>query len=273
MNRVVDLHTHSTMSDGQYTPFNLVHLAKKRGIEVLALTDHDTLSGLEEAITAGKTLGVCVLPGVELSAREYHTFHILGYGFSPNAPELTAMCEDMKHRRDERTFRILTYLQEKGMHLSVEEVKNAAGGDVIGRPHFARVMTDHGFVTNYRDAFNLYLDTDEYHQKVEQDKPPVRQCLETIKAAGGIAVLAHPYQIGIDNDALETLVRNLIDYGLDAIECFYPKHTAAQTAFYLYLADKYGLRVTGGSDFHGEQVKPEIQLTALELDVDWLLKK
>ena len=273
MIQLVDLHTHSSMSDGQYRPSELVHLAKEHGIEVLALTDHDTLSGLEEAITAGKALGIRVLSGVELSAREYPTFHILGYGFSPDAPQLLAMCEDMRQRRNARTERLLSFLREKGISLCAEEVAAAAGGDVIGRPHFARVMLEHGFISSYRDAFNLYLDTDEYHQKVEQNKPSVRQCLETIKAAGGKTSLAHPYQIGIDDDALDAQVRNLIEYGLDAIECYYPKHTAEQTAFYLHLADKYGLHITGGSDFHGERVKPEIQLSALEMEIGWLLEK
>lgn len=132
-------------------------------------------------------------------------------------------------------------------------------------------MVRRGYVKNNREAFDRYLDTEEYHQKVERGKPSVRECVEAVKTAGGKMSLAHPYQIGISDMELETLVRELADYGLDAIECYYPKYTLEQEAFYLYLAEKYCLHVTGGSDFHGERVKPDVRLAALPLDLDWIL--
>jgi len=270
MKHIVDLHTHSTASDGQYSPSELIRLAQERGLEILALTDHDTLDGLEEARRAGSEAGVSVVRGVELSAREYHTFHILGYGVSPDAPRLAALCREMKEGRDKRVPRLLAFLREKGICLTQEEVEEIAGGSIVARPHFARAMVRRGFVGSTREAFDRYLDTEEFHQRVERAKPPVLECMESIHAAGGKVSLAHPYQIGLDDSALEALVGRLAESGLDAIECFYPRHSPGQEAFYLRLAEKYRLHVTGGSDFHGERVKPDIRLAALELDLEWL---
>ena len=266
-----DLHTHSTASDGQYLPGELVRLAKERGMEVLALTDHDTIDGVEAAVNAGETLGLRVLPGVELGAAEYENLHILGYCVSTGPSALTALCAKFKAGRDERKFRILEFLREKGCGLTLEEVEELSGGNIIGRPHFAQAMVRRGYVETNREAFDRYLDTEEYHRKVKRFKAEARTCLEAIRSAGGKASLAHPYQMGLGDEELEALVRRLRDWGLDAVECYYPKHTPEQTAFYLRLAEKYGLHVTGGSDFHGERVKPDIHLMAWELDLSWLL--
>ncbi len=267
---ICDLHTHSTASDGQYTPRELVELAKARGLEVLAVTDHDTVDGIDEALQAGKELGVRVVPGIELSAKEYHTFHILGYGIDPESHALTGLCRRMKARRDERVSRLIAFLGEKGIALSSDEVEEIAGGDIIGRPHFAQAMVRRGYVASNREAFDRYLDTEEYHEKVERGKPSVKECIEVIRAAGGKAALAHPYQIGIGDDELDYLVRELVGYGLDAIECYYPRYMPEQEQFYLRLAEKYKQHITGGSDFHGEKVKPDVKLAALELELTWM---
>lgn len=263
-----DLHTHSTASDGQYTPAELVRLAKSAGLEVLALTDHDTTDGLEEAVRTGAELGLRVIRGIELSAREYPTFHILGYDIDPEAEALAALCREMKAGRDERGPRIVRFLKEQGVDISLSEVEELAGGTILGRPHFAQVLTRRGYVSNVREAFDRYLDTAEFHRRVERPKPPMQVCIEAIKAAGGKASLAHPYQIGVDDQTLEELVRRSIGFGLDAIECYYPKFTPAQQDFYLRLAEKYRLHVTGGSDFHGEKVKPDTRLSLLPLSLD-----
>lgn len=265
-----DLHTHSTASDGQYSPAELVRLAGERGITVLALTDHDTLDGTAEAVSAGKDLGVRVLPGVELGAAEYEDLHILGYCVSGGPSALTELCGKFKAGRDERKYRITDFLREKGCVLTLEEVEKIAGGTIIGRPHFAQAMVRRGYVKTNREAFDRYLDTAEYHEKVKRFKAPARICLEAIRSAGGRASLAHPYQIGLGEEALEALIRRLRDWGLEAIECYYPRHTPEQTAYYLRLAEKYGLHVTGGSDFHGERVKPDVQLAAWDLELGWL---
>lgn len=269
---LADLHTHSTASDGQYAPAELVQLAKDRGLDALALTDHDTTDGLAEAVQAGERLGLRVIRGVELSAKEYHTFHILGYGVRRSAPDLAALCGRMRQERDSRGSRIVRFLAEKGMEVDLEEARALAGdGGRLGRPHFARVLVEKGYVSSVREAFDLYLDTDEYHDRVKQVKPSAAECLAAIHAAGGRTSLAHPYQIGLSDGELDALVGGLVPLGLDAIECYYPKFTPEQQAFYLSLAEKYHLHVTGGSDFHGERVKPDVPLSALNcLDLDWI---
>jgi hypothetical protein len=270
MKYIADLHTHSTASDGQYAPAALAALAKERGIQVLALTDHDCIDGVQEAAEAGQRLGLRVLYGVELSAREGKNFHILGYRFDPQAPGLTALCEKLRAGREERKFRIIDFLRERGVDIPLSEVEELAGDGSIGRPHFAQVMVRHGFVASNREAFDRYLDTEEF-QRIERFKADTRTCVETIRDAGGKVSLAHPYQLKLPDEELDALVRQLKDWGLDAMECYYPRHTAAQQSFYLHLAEKYDLHVTGGSDFHGERVKPDISLAAWPIDLDWLL--
>ncbi len=269
-----DLHTHTTFSDGQYTPKELVEKAKAAGIEALAVTDHDTIDGVREAVVAGQTLGVRVIRGVELSAREYNVFHILGYGYSQDAPRLRELSGRMKERRDARAVIIIEYLREKNAPISLDEVLEIAGGDIIARPHFAQVLVKHGYAATNDEAFAKFLNTDDYHRAVKRNrikKPTVRECIDAIKSDGGVVSLAHPYQIGLDNESLDELVGNLSDIGLDAIECRYPLYTPDMTEFYLGLAKKYHLHITGGSDFHGERVKPNIKLATLNMDIDWLL--
>lgn len=270
---IVDLHTHSTASDGQYTPSELVGLAAERGIQTLALTDHDNIDGVDEAVEAGRLLGVWVVRGVELSADDHTNLHILGYGYQAESPVLRDMIAKLKLDRDKRKHRIAEFLQSKGIDLPLCDVEALAKGGVVGRPHFALAMVEHGYVKDRREAFDCYLDTPEF-RKWDQRKPSAEECIKTIKTAGGKASLAHPYQIvfspGEEQD-LEVLLRRLVCYGLDAIECYYPKHTPEQQAYYLGLAEKYRLHVTGGSDFHGERLKPDHQLAKVELNVNWIV--
>lgn len=264
----VDLHTHSTASDGQYTPAELVRLAKKRGLEVMALTDHDSVNGVDEAIAEGKAVGLRVIPGVELSADDYLNLHILGYGFSISA--IQDWLKSLQGGRNDRKYRIRDFLRTKGLEIPLEEVDQAAAGASIGRPHFAMVMLKHGYVATRKEAFDRYLDTPEFQEIEKGTKPSAEECVRRIKDAGGKVSLAHPYQIVLGGGSLEVLVKRLAGYGLDAIECYYPKHTPEQQAEYLRLAEKYGLHVTGGSDFHGEKNKPDHPLAAWELELDWL---
>lgn len=268
---ISDLHTHTTASDGQYTPTELVRLAKQHGIQVLAVTDHDTIAGVDEALAAGKALGLQVIRGVELSAEEYHNFHILGYGFRDGDTNLARLCERLRAGREDRNYKIIDFLREKGVNIDLTEVEALAGGDVIGRPHFAQVLVRHGYVSTNREAFDRYLDTEEFRNKVKRFKADSRTCIEAIKSAGGKISLAHPYQMGLPDDELEALVARLKDGGLDAIECYYPKYTRSQQAFYLHLAEKYRLHQTGGSDFHGERVKPDVRLARWPLALQWLI--
>lgn len=269
-NILCDLHTHSTASDGQYTPTQLVQLASQHRLEAIAITDHDTMDGLDEGIAAGQELGVTVIRGIELSAKEYPTLHILGYNFSSDGEELNKICQEMKQARDARKYQIIDFLTDNGVIIPLSEVEEIAGG-VVGKPHFARVLVQHGYAASIQDAFNKYLNTPEYKRRVKREKPSARKCIEAIKAAGGKVSLAHPYQIGVDKDTLKGIVQELKGYGLDAIEVLYPKYTPDMQAEYLDLVCNYNLRGTGGSDFHGEKVKPDTQLSRLRLNLEWLL--
>ena len=268
---IADLHTHTTVSDGQYTPTELVRLAKLHSIQVLAVTDHDTIDGVNEAQCAGGTLGLQVIRGVELSAEEYPNFHILGYGFRTGNTELSRLCKKLQAGRDDRKYKIIDFLREKGVNIDLVEVEELASGEVIARPHFAQILVKHGYVSTNREAFDHYLDTKEFREKIKQFKADSRTCIEAIKSAGGKVSLAHPYQMGLPDNELEALVVQLKGWGLDAIECYYPKYIPEQQKFYLHLAEKYRLKKTGGSDFHGEKVKPDVQLAKWPMELDWLM--
>ena len=265
-----DLHTHTTASDGQYAPMELVELAKGRGLDLLAVTDHDTIAGVDEAMRAGQAAGLQVIRGVELSAKERPNFHILGYDFQRGDTALSRLCEQLRAGRDQRKHRIVDFLRKKGLTVDLAEVEELAGGEVIARPHFAQILVRRGYVSTNREAFDRDLDTEEFRQGVKRFKADAKTCVEAIKEAGGKVSLAHPYQMGLPDGELDRLVGQLKDWGLDAIECDYPKYSQSQRAFYLHLAERYGLHRTGGSDFHGERVKPDVELSALELDLDWL---
>ena len=268
MTALADLHTHTTASDGQYTPTQVIELAKAAGIQMIAITDHDTIDGVTEAVEAGNTAGIRVVHGVELSAKEHHNFHLLGYGFRAGENALSLLCGQLRAGRDERKYKIINFLRQQGAYIS--EVEEMARGKVIARPHFAQTLVKRGYAKDNRDDFERYLNTSEFREKVTRLKADACTCVETIRDAGGKVSLAHPYQMGLPDDELETLVRQLKDWGLDAIECFYSKYTPAQRRFYIHLAGKYHLHQTGGSDFHGESVKPDIRLAKHELNLDWM---
>ena len=206
MNVRCDLHTHTTASDGQYTPTELVGLAKKRGLSVLAVTDHDTIAGVGEAQQAGNALGLRVIRGVELSAKDHPNCHILGYGFRDGDTELARLCEKFRAGRDERKYKIVDFLREKGAEVDLAEVEELAGGEVIARPHFAQILVRRGYVSTNREAFDRYLDTEEFRQRVKRFKADAKTCVEAIKEAGGKVSLAHPYQMGLSDGELDRLV-------------------------------------------------------------------
>lgn len=267
----VDLHIHTTASDGQYTPAQTVARAAAAGVEYIAITDHDTIDGVEESIRAGEVCQVCVIRGIELSAQDDSNLHILGYRFSPTANRLQKLCQKMKQSRLQQKYRILTFLKEEyNIELSLEEVEAVAGNSNIGRPHFAQILVKRGYVSTVKEAFDSYLDTAAY-RKIERKKESAAAYIQAIRESNGIAVLAHPWQLRYTEEQLEDLIIRLKDCGLEGIECYYPKHTPAQVKQYLSLAKKYHLYVTAGSDFHGEKIKPDVRFTPVKLDIDFLL--
>ncbi len=257
---MIDLHTHSTASDGQYSPTELMRLAKENGITVIALTDHDTVSGVAEAKSEADRLGMKFVPGIEISAdSEIGSMHILGYNIDPKNIKLINTCEWFVNQRQERANKIFCFLEERGVPLSRESVEKYSNGGLLIRPHFARAMVDAGYVQNTREAFDKYLDVPEV-RNIKREKLSPEQSFELIKGAGGIPVLAHPIQLKTDMTGLSDVVKKLSGKGLVGMECYYSTHTREQVKSYLNIAKENGLYVTAGSDFHGEKIKPNIKL-------------
>ena len=257
---MIDLHIHTTYSDGQYAPAETLQLAKQSGVTVAAITDHDTVSGLGEAETAAQELGLQFFPGIEISVQNRTELHILGYGIDRTNQPLHRFCQNHAKERQERSTRLLAYLEKCGAPVTLEEVRQYNHGKTSGRPHFARALVEKGYASSIQDAFDRYLTTPEFYAHVERPKPTPEEGMRVIHAAGGVAVLAHPHQLKLEEKALDTLVQQLKKIGLQGIEAYYSRHTPEQTAFYLKLAQKHHLLYTCGSDFHGPLMKPEIAM-------------
>lgn len=255
----VDMHMHSTASDGQYAPAELVRKVKEAGIGMMALTDHDSVGGVTEAKAAAKELGIICIPGIELSIAHEAELHMLGYGIDIRSETLAEFCAELVRDRNERTDRIIDFLAEYHIDINKEEVEEIAGSNVVGRPHFARIMLQKGYVSSIQEAFDKYLATEGF-ASIERPKPSAERGLSMIQEAGGIAVLAHPRSLKKTGEALEEELCHLVDLGLIGIETYYSGHTGRQTEEYHALAVKYGLLETAGSDFHGEKIKPAIYL-------------
>jgi 3',5'-nucleoside bisphosphate phosphatase len=257
---VIDLHTHTTYSDGTLTPAELVEAAAARGLSALAVTDHDTVDGLPEALAAGERVGLRVVPGVEINCEhERITMDVLGY-FLAGAPneELEAELAELRRYRDERNARILGRLAELGCPLTPEDLEEAAGGGAVGRPHIGEAMVRRGYAESVPDAFKRFLKRGA-PAWVDRHRLALGPALRLLRASGGLPVLAHPGIIRTDRPGLERIVRDAARLGLAGIECLYPLHDEDTVAFCLALADRYALAPTGGSDYHGT-VKPDIHL-------------
>jgi predicted metal-dependent phosphoesterase TrpH len=256
---LIDLHLHTNQSDGQYSPRALVALAAKRGVSLMAITDHDTIGGVAEGAEAAREAGIDFIPGVEISVKGNKELHILGYCIDCEDPELLRMNAEFVRLRGLREERIHAYLSEKGVSLSRADVRAHATGSVVGRPHFARALVEAGYAADFRDAFVKYLSTPDFYA-IERPKPTPEVGIGVIRAAGGVAVLAHPVSLRLTAPELDALLSDLIKDGLRGMECYYSSHSPEQTALYLSLARKHGLVVTGGSDFHGERVKQHVEI-------------
>ncbi len=256
--RNIDLHTHTTASDGSMTPTELIRHAFDKGLAAVAVTDHDTVSGVAQALEEGDRLGIEVIAGVEISVDFSTEMHLLGYFLDGHCEPILKTLEELRERREERNPRIVNKLNELGFDITMEEVNGNAGGGNTGRPHIARVMIEKGYVKSMDEAFEKYLGAGRpaYFKK---DKLLPREGIAEITRSGGIPVLAHPFFIGLPYGQLDQLVGVLAGYGLKGIEAYYSWHTEEQTSSLLRIARKHGLLVTGGSDFHGS-FKPDIEI-------------
>ena len=258
--RAIDLHVHTTASDGDLSPRQCVERAASLGVAAIGIADHDTTAGNAEALACADELGVEVVPGLEVAARhERWSLHLLGYYPEPDDPGLRALLADLRAGRDERNPQILERLAALGCPVPCAEVAAEAGHGVIGRPHIAAVMVRRGYVSSAEDAFVRYLGKGAAAY-VERRKPEAAEVIPTLLAARAVPVLAHPGTLGTrSSDEFEAVIRALVELGLRGIEAYYHAHTARQTSLCRRVAERLGLAVTGGSDFHGA-VKPDIEI-------------
>jgi predicted metal-dependent phosphoesterase TrpH len=260
---VIDLHSHTNESDGTFTPVELLDLAMERGIEALAISDHDTFAGFDQALPLAQSRGLDLVCGIELSTRipgsRVRTVHLLGYFLHqpPTADFREWLGELIEGRRD-RNRRLIQSLHDQGIDIDLSEVEKL-GRTLTGRPHFARLLIQKGYVKTFDEAFRRYLG-ELAPSYVERYAPYVPAAIERVIEAGGLPVLAHPVRLGFrDPEVEEKFIGELRDAGLRGIEVFHSDHRPADMQRYAGLARKYNLAVSGGSDFHGE-VKPQISL-------------
>ncbi len=255
----IDLHIHTTASDGTKTPSQVVELAKEQGLPIIAITDHDTMSGVAEAQAAGRRLGVEVIAGMEISTiYQGEDVHLLGYFLNPEAEKLEPVLDWNVQSREKRNQRIVAALQAEGCPISMEGLKAAHPGTVIGRPHIAGVLVSCGWAESITDAFQRYLSRGcPYYQ--DRPRMPFRQAVEALLEAGGVPVLAHPLQYQYVPEQLERFVAYGAACGVKGLEVYYTGYDQEQQALLKELGRRNGLVYTGGSDYHGDR-KPWIQL-------------
>lgn len=248
---MIDLHFHSTFSDGTDTPAQLAARGAAAGLSAMALTDHDNMRGVPEFLEACRQARLVGLAGVELSAEVASgTLHLLGIGLDPTHAELCENLDCVLDGRDWRNRQILKKLNALGLTLAWDEVAAMAGADVVGRPHFAQAMIRRGYAANTQEVFDVYLAKGQ-PAYVDRFRLSPEEGIRLIRAAGGVAVVAHPFTWETDFSALEAKLAILCAAGLGGVEAYYSEHSPEQTVAYLRLAKRLGLLVTGGSDYHG----------------------
>ncbi|OGP75093.1 MAG: phosphoesterase [Deltaproteobacteria bacterium RBG_16_49_23] len=248
----VDLHLHTTASDGVMSPSEIVRYAKAKGLQAISITDHDTIGGLEEGLAEGERIGFEVIPGIEISAEHSPgSMHLLGYFFNIHDPTLNERLKYLQRAREERNPKMVEKLNELGVDITYEEVLRASGGGQVGRPHFAQVLIEKRYVRNFQEAFERYLKKGA-PAYVDKFRFTPRDAIHFITEARGVAVLGHPNTLGLNGYIeLENLILNLLKEGLKGIEAHYPEHSSSEVAQFKALAERHGLILTGGTDYHG----------------------
>lgn len=272
--REIDLHVHTTASDGTCTPRETVSLAAEAGLKAVAVTDHDTAEAHPEARAAAEALGVEFVPGVEISTRYGVAVHILGYYIDPEEAGMRALLDWIVEDRAARNKKMCALMEADGLPIHYEEMTARFGG-VIGRPNFGQMLVELGLAESVKDAFDRYIEKGRRYY-LPRTILPIEKAVEAIVRSGGVAVLAHPFQYRKNDDELRELICHCMDHGLGGLECRYSGYDAEKTAYLEGLAEEYGLFKTGGSDFHGAN-KPNIRIGAGiggELDVPyaWLMR-
>ncbi len=253
-NTAIDLHTHTRCSDGILSPTELVHEAAKNGLSAMAITDHDTIAGVEEAQLAGEELSIEIIAGLEISAQsDKGVLHMLGYFVDLECEELKSGLQDYVNARNIRNPKIINLLKQLGYHLDMEEIASLSNGEVINRPHIAQAMVNRGYVHSTQEAFDRFLKNDGMAY-VPKEIYSVSKAVDLIHRAGGLAVLAHPALLNVG--ALHRIgdeIRRLHHLSsFDGIEAYHGDCIREHSQYYADIADELGLFITGGSDFHGD---------------------
>ena len=261
----VDLHIHSTASDGRLSPAEIVHTSVELGLTIIALTDHDTVDGVAPALAAAKAFPrLKVIPGVEISTdMPTDEVHVLGYFIDYTDYELQATLEKMRHSRQQRAQKMIAELTNLGIHIDWQRVREIAGSGSVGRPHLAQAMLEKGYIASIKEAFTKYISRDG-PAYVERDKMTPQQVVRLILRCNGLPVLAHPLTI---NDP-ETMVVELKAAGLVGVEAYYDNYTADEIDGLVSLANKYNLIVSGGSDYHGLDASAETMIGGADVPME-----
>lgn len=257
---MIDLHVHTNKSDGELEPKEIIQLAKKEGVKVLAITDHDTTDALKEARIECEKNNIEFIPGIELSSIDNgKEVHILGYYIDENNREFKEFCNESIEKRNKRNEKYIELLNSLNVDISINDIKQVTKSRVISKIHFADCLLKKKYTTYFREAFKKYFSKKQF-KDIKADLPSVKECISSIKNAGGIAVLAHPKILNYNNQVLEEKIKEYKDYGLSGIECYYTGHSNSEMGLYKDLAKKNELIVTGGTDYHGPTVSPVVKL-------------
>lgn len=258
MEKYIDLHTHSLKSDGSMTPAEVVREAKKAGLAAIALSDHDTVDGLPEAIAEGEKIGVEIIPAIEFSVQSKTETHILGYFIDYTNPKLIQMLKEVVDLRIERNHVTAQRLNELGFDITLEEVRALAPNNFVGRAHFARVLMDKGYTESVKEGFDKYMSVGKYAY-CEKQRLTARNAVELITECGGISFLAHPHLTKLSDNELKEFLLELKSYGLCGVEGYYTDYTPEMQEKYQNMAKELGLLISGGTDFHAA-MKPHISI-------------
>jgi 3',5'-nucleoside bisphosphate phosphatase len=263
---VIDLHSHTDESDGSLTPAQLIELAQRAGLEALSITDHDTFAGYRKALPIAQAAGLDLMQGIELNSRvivdgnETSRYaHILAYfPFQPPADEFLSWLNDTRRERTSRNQKLIASLQANDVDITLAEVE-AKGRTLTGRPHFARVLVDKGYAKSLQDAFNRFLG-EEAPSYVHRESLTTPETIALVRQGGGIPVIAHPIRLGMHRSAERMFLEEAKTAGLLGLEVYHSEHSPELQQYYLRLAGELNLLPTGGSDYHGPSVKPDIEL-------------
>lgn len=265
MEKIIDMHIHSNYSDGEFSPDEIIKMAIDSGIGTMAITDHDTINGIK-TIDRNKDFikesGINIIDGIEVNCKsDKGALHVLGYDFDINNKKLNEWLEELRSNRLNATLSVMEQIKrDYGIVFNYQDIINMINKNNIGRPDLARLCIKYGFCNTVSEAFNIYLNPAKEKVKGTNKRIEYEECFKLIKNSGGLVILAHPNSLLLNNNELDCLILDMKKCGLDGIEVYHSSFSKKESDFYIFLAKKYNLLISGGSDFHGPLVKPDIEI-------------